>query len=203
MRVVSKKVLIYACGDRGNARARAKTRGRNKKMKTELMNELALVISMLAEPMKMNEDVTADCDADDENASEFSFKNKQICFAPSHPNDLQLIDRAYTADADLHLPRADHFKRNDTIAAADKRLQSGTLFTDLLQRRYWLPIEPNDEPILIINTGFQPSKRFSAAQTDVSEQGPPTNHGQSGTKSWQCVINHYNRWNSDKIDNGA
>ena len=162
-------------------------------MKTELMNELALVIAMLAEPMKMNEDVTADYNADDENVSEFYFKNKQMYFAPSHPNDLQLIDGAYTADTDLHLPRADHFKRNDVIAAVNKQFQNDALHVNLLQKRYWLSIEPSDELILIINRGFQPSRIFSAAQTDVSEQGSATNHGQSSTKGCWYVINHYTR----------
>ncbi|WP_400208297.1 hypothetical protein [Candidatus Methanomassiliicoccus intestinalis] len=172
-------------------------------MKTELMNELVLMIAMLAEPMKMNEDVIADYDVDDENASEFSFKNKQMCFASSHPNDLQRFKKVYNADADLHLPRSDRFERNDAIAAAEKQFQSDALLMNLLRKRYWLPIEPSDEPILIVNTGFQPSRIFSAAQTDVSEQGPPTNHDQSGIKSWQYFINHYNRWNSDEIGNDA
>ncbi len=162
-------------------------------MKTELINELVLLLLMLSKPIKINEDVTADYDIDDENASEFSFKNKQMCFAHSNLDGLQLVDGTYMVDADLHLPKANHFKRNDVIAAVNKQFQNDALHVDLLQKWYWLPIKPSDELILIINRGFQPSRIFSAAQTDVSEQGSATNHSTSSTKGCWYVINHYTR----------
>lgn len=91
-----------------------------------------------------------------------------MCFAHSNLDCLQLVDGTYMADADLQLPKANHFKRNDVIAAVNKQFQNDVLHVDLLQKWYWLPIKPSDELILIINRGFQPSRIFSAAQTDVS-----------------------------------
>ncbi len=107
-------------------------------MKNELMNELALMIAMLAEPMKMNEDVTAECDADDENASEFSFKNKQMCFASMRPENIRFFDETCTTDADIiHEIKNGDDAKNHMFLEAHKSSRSKTpeRFT-IMENRY-------------------------------------------------------------------